>query len=75
MKILENSINIDLDDWTDTEVFSIYCNEINGNVMKDRKTHENLKEKAFDQFKEDLAHEENKVVDEIVSYSYHKKKK
>lgn len=45
------------------------------NVMKDRKTHENLKEKAFDQFKEDLAHEENKVVDEIVSYSYHKKKK
>ena len=41
-------------------------------VMKDRKTHENLREKAFEQFKKELAAEENKAVDELVSYNYHK---
>ena len=39
-------------------------------VMKDRKTHENLKEKAFDEFKQELNAEENKVTDELVSYTY-----
>ncbi len=42
-------------------------------VMKDRKTHENLKEKAFDSFKGELNSQENKVTDELVSYSYHNK--
>ncbi len=39
-------------------------------VMKDRKTHENLKEKAFDEFKQELNAEENKITDELVSYTY-----
>lgn len=39
-------------------------------VMKERKTHENLKEKAFDAFKEELADEEKKQTDELVSYTY-----
>jgi flagellar FliJ protein len=40
-------------------------------VMVERKTHEKLKEKAFEEFKQDLAHAESKEVDEMVSYSYH----
>ena len=39
-------------------------------VMKDRKTHENLKEKAFEEFKAELAQEESKATDELVSYTY-----
>lgn len=42
-------------------------------VMKERKTHENLKEKAFEAFKEELAAEEKKMTDELVSYTYHNK--
>ena len=41
--------------------------------MKERKTHENLKEKAFEAFKEELAAEEGKMTDELVSYTYHSK--
>ena len=44
-----------------------YLNE----VMMERKTHEKLREKAFDQFKQELLHEEGKEIDELVSYSYH----
>jgi flagellar FliJ protein len=42
-------------------------------VIKDRKTHENLKEKAFEEFKEELAADERKTIDELVSYNYHNK--
>lgn len=42
-------------------------------VMQERKTHENLKEKAFEVFKEELAVEENKITDGLVSYTYHNK--
>ena len=42
-------------------------------VMKERKTHENLKEKAFESFKQELAAEEGKVTDELVSYTYYDK--
>lgn len=42
-------------------------------VMKERKTHENLKEKAFEEYKEELAAEERKAIDELVSYSYQNK--
>ena len=42
-------------------------------VMKERKTHENLKEKAYEAFKEELAAEEKKMTDELVSYTYHNK--
>lgn len=39
-------------------------------VMVERKTHEKLKEKAFEEFKQELAQEENRAVDELVSYNY-----
>jgi flagellar FliJ protein len=39
-------------------------------IMKDRKTHENVKEKAFEEFKQELAQEESKATDELVSYTY-----
>ena len=37
----------------------------------ERKTHEKLKEKAFEEFKQELLHEESKEIDELVSYTYH----
>lgn len=39
-------------------------------AMKDRKTHERLKEKAFEDFLVELAEEEKKEIDELVSYRY-----
>lgn len=39
-------------------------------VMQDRKIHEKLREKAFDEFKHELAVEENKEIDELVSYTF-----
>ena len=44
-------------------------------VMIERKTHEKLREHAFEAFQQELAHEENKEVDELVSYRYHEKEK
>ena len=38
--------------------------------MIERKTHEQLKEAAFEEFKEELAREEKREVDELVSYVY-----
>lgn len=38
--------------------------------MIERKTHEQLKEAAFEEFKGELAKEESKEVDELVSYVY-----
>ena len=40
-------------------------------AMVERKTHEKLKEKAFEEFKQELLHEESKEIDELVSYTYH----
>ncbi len=40
------------------------------NVMIERKTHEKLKEHAFDDFKKELRDTESKEVDELVSYTY-----
>ena len=39
-------------------------------IMMERKTHEKLKEKAFEQFKEELKAEESKEIDQLVSYTY-----
>ncbi len=39
-------------------------------AMKDRKTHEILKEKAFEEFLAEVKAEENKVTDELISYKY-----
>ena len=42
-------------------------------VMTERKTYEKLREKKLEEFKQQLLYEENKEVDELVSYSYHNK--
>ncbi len=39
-------------------------------VMTERKTHEILKEKAFEEFKKELEKEESKAVDELVSFTH-----
>lgn len=41
-------------------------------VMIERKTFEKLREKAFEEFKQEVAYEENQAVNELVSYTYHK---
>ncbi len=43
-------------------------------VMQERKTHENLKEKAFQQFLADENRREGKEVDELTSYVYGKRR-
>ena len=40
-------------------------------VMVERKTYEKLREKKFEEFKQELLQEEKKEVDELVSYTYH----
>ena len=44
-------------------------------VMMERKTHETLKEKAFEQFLLDEKRQESKEIDELTSYTYGQKKK
>ncbi|MBR1635085.1 MAG: flagellar export protein FliJ [Lachnospiraceae bacterium] len=39
-------------------------------AMLERKTQEKLKEKAFDAFRAEMAAEETKVTDELISYKY-----
>ena len=43
-------------------------------ARKERKTHERLKEKAFDEFKMELNAADNKANDELTSYTYGVKK-
>ena len=44
-------------------------------VVMERKTHETLKEKAFQQFLADEKKREGKEVDELTSYTYGQRKK
>lgn len=44
-------------------------------VMMERKTHESLKEKAFQQFLMDEKRQEGKEIDELTSYTYGQKRK
>lgn len=39
-------------------------------AVKDRKTHEKLREKAFEEFLVELSQEENKEIDQLVSYRF-----
>ena len=39
-------------------------------VMTERKTHEILKDKAFEEFKKEVEKEESKAVDELVSFTH-----
>ncbi len=50
------------------EIARIKLNE----VMIERKTHEKLRENAFEEFKQEIAYSENKEIDEIVSYIFSK---
>lgn len=40
-------------------------------AMIERKTHEKLREKEFEEFKKEIQHAEAKEIDELVSYNYH----
>lgn len=42
-------------------------------AMIERKTHEKLKENAFEEFKKEIEEEERKEVDELVSFTFGKK--
>ncbi len=42
-------------------------------VMQERKVQEKLKEKAFEEFKREIAGQEIKEIDELVSYTYNAK--
>ena len=42
-------------------------------VMKDRKTHEKLRENALEEFKHELASQEIKEIDQLVSYTFGQK--
>lgn len=42
-------------------------------VMMERKTHEKLREKAFEQFMEEIKESESKEIDELVSFTYNSK--
>ena len=42
-------------------------------IMMERKTHEKLKEKAFEQYQEEVKAEESKEIDQLVSYTYNEK--
>lgn len=42
-------------------------------VMQERKVQEKLREKAFDAFKKELADQETKEIDELVSYTFNEK--
>ena len=45
---------------------------LEGNInLRERKTYEKLREKKFEEFKAEVFYEENKEVDELVSYTYH----
>lgn len=44
-------------------------------LMKERKTHEKLKEKAFEQFMAEENAKESKEIDELTSYTYGQKQK
>ena len=43
------------------------------NAMRERKMYESLREKAFEEFLEEIKAQENKEVDELVSYRYGRK--
>ena len=40
------------------------------NAMKERKTYEKLREKAFEQFKIEIEAQERKEIDELVSFRF-----
>ena len=41
-------------------------------IMLERKTHEILRDRAFENFKKELAAQESKEIDELISYTFNK---
>lgn len=41
-------------------------------IMMERKTHEKLRDREFERFKKELAEQESKEIDELVSYTFNK---
>lgn len=80
VKIRENKRAIDvIKSRQRTQMMNVHVAEKNveaarkhlNEIMTERKTHEKLKERSFEQFKQELQYAENKEIDELVSYSYH----
>ena len=80
VKIRENKRAIDvIKSQQRTQMMNVHVAEKNveaarkhlNDVMTERKTHEKLKERTFEEFKQELQYVENKEIDELVSYSYH----
>ena len=80
VKIRENKRAIDvIKSQQRTQMMNVHVAEKNveaarkhlNEIMTERKTHEKLKERSFEQFKQELQYAENKEIDELVSYSYH----
>lgn len=80
VKIRENKRAIDvIKSQQRTQMMNVHVAEKNveaarkhlNEVMTERKTHEKLKERSFELFKQELQYAENKEIDELVSYSYH----
>ena len=42
-------------------------------VMVERKTHEKLKERSFEEFVKELNYAENKEIDQLISFNYSEK--
>lgn len=79
-KIRENKRSIDImKSKQRTQLMNVHVAEKNveaarvrlNNLMVERKTHEKLKEIAFEDFKQEIQYAENKEIDELVSYTYH----
>ncbi len=45
--------------------------QVEAAMIMERKTFEKLREHAFEEFKQEVAYEENQAVNELVSYTYH----
>ena len=80
VKIRENKRAIDvIKSRQRTQMMNVHVAEKNveaarkhlNEIMTERKTHEKLKERSFEEFKQELQYAENKEIDELVSYSYH----
>ena len=79
-KIKDNKRSIDtIKSMQRTQMMNVHVAEKNleaarkrlNDVMVERKTHEKLREKAFEEFKQEIQYAEGKEIDELVSYTYH----
>lgn len=78
-KIRENKQAIDvMKSRQRTQMMNVHVAEKNveaarkrlNDVMTERKAYEKLREKKFEEFKQEIQYAENKEIDELVSYSY-----